>query len=184
MTFARDSARDLCYLSDLHENEPHMWEHEITLMESIGQFRTRMTARATPSIHFSTLLIDLHLFSIRVNPDYPSEPLLVSTGSCPLAPPYRYSDAKSSRTEMKYFHLHSSVSPTFLLLPLLLINLITVGVHAHKAKENRRDFQKFDKDSLGRIANLAEQWDSVDEGHLKRLLIPRAGTSILPHLLA
>ena len=81
---------------------------------------------------------------------------------------------------MKYLHLH----PTFLLLPLLLINLVTVTVHAHRAKENRRDFQKFDKDSLGRIANLAEQWESVDEGHLKRLLIPRAGTSISPQLFA
>ena len=87
---------------------------------------------------------------------------------------------------MKYLHFHPFVSPTFLLLPLLLVNLVTftVTVHAHKAKENRRDFQKFDKDSLGRIANLAEQWDSVDEGHLKRLLIPRAGTSISPRLLA
>jgi hypothetical protein len=72
-------------------------------------------------------------------------------------------------------HLHLYISPTLLLLFLLVSNLVV----AHKAKENRRDFQKFDKTSLGRIAELNEQWESVDEGHLKRLLIPRAGTSVL-----
>jgi hypothetical protein len=52
---------------------------------------------------------------------------------------------------------------------------------ARTAQENRRDFQKLDKGSLERIAKLGEEWKSVDEGHLQRLLIPRAGASLLSY---
>lgn len=47
---------------------------------------------------------------------------------------------------------------------------------ARQAKENRRDFQKLDGEALDRLASLPPaQWESVDEGHLQRMLIPRAG---------
>lgn len=65
--------------------------------------------------------------------------------------------------------------PTFLItcLGLLLAPLSL----ARSAQENRRDFQKLDQGSLERIAKLGIEWQSVDEGHLQRLLIPRAGKS-------
>lgn len=53
-------------------------------------------------------------------------------------------------------------------------------VHARQAKENRRDFQKLDNGALATLANLGPaQWESVDEGHLQHLLIPRVCTLLL-----
>jgi hypothetical protein len=75
---------------------------------------------------------------------------------------------------MKYLHSNTSI-----LLGFLLVDLVS----GHQAKENRRDFQKFDTPSLSTLSNLGPaQWDNVDEGHLGRLLIPRAGTSPPPLL--
>lgn len=71
--------------------------------------------------------------------------------------------------------------PTFfpLLLAILGLFLLESGsVLGKQAKENRRDFQKLNDGALDILANLApKQWESVDEGHLQRLLIPRAGQS-------
>jgi hypothetical protein len=67
-------------------------------------------------------------------------------------------------------------STTSILLSFFLVDLV-IG---RQVKENRRDFQKFDTPSLSTLSNLGPaQWDNVDEGHLGRLLIPRAGTSSL-----
>jgi hypothetical protein len=80
---------------------------------------------------------------------------------------------------MKYLHpLTSLTTPTLLTTFLLL--LFSPLVVGHQAKENRRDFQKFDTPSLSTLSNIGPaQWENVDEGHLGRLLIPRAGTSFL-----
>jgi hypothetical protein len=69
-----------------------------------------------------------------------------------------------------------------LLHPVTLLVLIVslALVHGRQARENRRDFQKLAQSDLGRIAELGpSQWESVDEGHLKALLIPRACKSPL-----
>lgn len=64
----------------------------------------------------------------------------------------------------------------FLLLALSLVLL--ESVLGRQAKENRRDFQKLNDGALDILANLAPaQWESVNEGHLQRMLIPRAGES-------
>jgi len=65
-----------------------------------------------------------------------------------------------------------------LLLTCLTFLLVPFSA-ARTAQENRRDFQKLDTGSLERIAKLGEEWQSVDEGHLQRLLIPRAGELLL-----
>lgn len=69
------------------------------------------------------------------------------------------------------------------LFPLLLAILglfLVESVLGRQAKENRRDFQKLNDGALDILANLApKQWESVDEGHLQRMLIPRAGQSSL-----
>lgn len=63
----------------------------------------------------------------------------------------------------------------FVLALLLLFSTCALG---RQAKENRRDFQKLDGDALDRLAALhPPQWESVNEGHLQRMLIPRAGES-------
>ena len=73
---------------------------------------------------------------------------------------------------MMYLRSTTSILPVvFLVLDLVV---------GHQAKENRRDFQKFDTPSLSTLSNIGPaQWENVDEGHLGRLLIPRAGTSPL-----
>jgi glutaminyl-peptide cyclotransferase len=72
---------------------------------------------------------------------------------------------------MKYLH-----STTY--FPIFVLFLALDLVVGHQAKENRRDFQKFDTPSLSTLSNIGPaQWENVDEGHLGRLLIPRAGTS-------
>ena len=61
-----------------------------------------------------------------------------------------------------------------------MVFLVLDLVVGHQAKENRRDFQKFDTPSLSTLSNIGPaQWENVDEGHLGKLLIPRAGTSPL-----
>ena len=69
---------------------------------------------------------------------------------------------------MMYLRSTTSILPVvFLVLDLVV---------GHQAKENRRDFQKFDTPSLSTLSNIGPaQWENVDEGHLGRLLIPRAG---------
>ena len=65
-------------------------------------------------------------------------------------------------------------STTSILPVAFLVLDLVVG---HQAKENRRDFQKFDTPSLSTLSNIGPaQWENVDEGHLGKLLIPRAGT--------
>jgi hypothetical protein len=74
---------------------------------------------------------------------------------------------------MKYLH-----STTY--FPIFVLSLAIDLVVGHQAKENRRDFQKFDTPSLSTLSNIGPaQWENVDEGHLGRLLIPRAGMSFL-----
>ena len=74
---------------------------------------------------------------------------------------------------------HSPTQSFPLLLLLLLLSLLSPIAHCRHAKENRRDFEKFDTPSLKALAELGpEQWNNVDEGHLGKLLIPRAGASI------
>jgi len=75
--------------------------------------------------------------------------------------------------------LHSPTQSSPLLLLLLLLAFFSPIAHGRHAKENRRDFQKFDTPSLKTLTELGpEQWNKVDEGHLGKLLIPRAGTSV------
>ena len=71
--------------------------------------------------------------------------------------------------------------PAFFLL-LLVSTCLLLGnaALAKQAKANRRDFQKLNDGALDILANLAPaQWESVNEGHLQRMLIPRPGTSLL-----
>lgn len=69
--------------------------------------------------------------------------------------------------------------PTPFLFLLLSSSIFLVGsVLGRQAKENRRDFQKLNDGALDILANLAPPpWESVNEGHLQRMLIPRAGRS-------
>jgi hypothetical protein len=65
---------------------------------------------------------------------------------------------------------------SFLLFLLSFGSLFAQCVLGRQAKENRRDFQKLDDGALDILAGLAPApWQSVDEGHLQRLLIPRPG---------
>jgi hypothetical protein len=74
-------------------------------------------------------------------------------------------------------HFSSTTCLSSLLVYLLFFTQL-LPTNGHQAKENRRDFQKFDTPSLSTLSNIGPaQWENVDEGHLGRLLIPRAGTS-------
>ena len=75
--------------------------------------------------------------------------------------------------------LHSPTQSSPLLLLLLLLAFFSPIAHGRHAKENRRDFQKLETSAMKSLAELGpEQWNNVDVGHLGKLLIPRAGTSI------
>lgn len=67
-----------------------------------------------------------------------------------------------------------------LILALAACGWSSISVVARQAKENKRDFQKLNDEDLEKIVNLPPaQWESVNEGHLQRMLIPRAG-ELLP----